>query len=110
MKKSIFFSSVFFILVAFVSCSRQPLPRPSTITFWVDRDFGCGFTSVEINGQYVGDLTRWQGFRPNPCSANGNTLAVNTFQGPLSIRFTNNCASWTEQLNLVNDCFVYQVD
>jgi hypothetical protein len=95
---------------AFAACTKQTYLRSSQITFWVDQDFGCGFTSVEINGQYMGDIKNWQAFQPNACQVANNLLVVNTFEGQINLRFTNDCESWTESFYLNNPCFVYQVN
>jgi hypothetical protein len=90
------------------SCTR--VVTPGKLTLWVDRDWGCGFTKVYVNGSFVGEIRNWQNTMPMPCESASNLLSVPVYAGPVTLTFSNNCESWSENFTMNNDCFVYKVD
>jgi hypothetical protein len=128
---------VFVSLALILSCKKKTTTTPSTptgnITFWSDGargqicQGGCGscpqtgpwrVINVNIDGKLVGQITTFQTVAPGSCVQSNQLLVVSTTQGQHSVSFTDNCCtgaasgclySFTDNINLTSDCYVYCV-
>jgi hypothetical protein len=118
MKKIIFFISLTFV----ISCKKDttsPTPTPKgNITFWSNAtNEWCGTVGnpkiiyVSVDGNSVGQISKYQSVAPSSCVQSNDLLVIQVTQGNHTVSFTQNCNNhtWTDQINLTSDCYVYEV-